>query len=147
MSDVLTIAAGAVEGFGTIYAGLEQSASILGKNLSENSVKIIEHKYVLCYATKSMQNSHLFSSLQSILNRYGSSAGSLASETFDTVGNVINLTQNVNSITPKGIAKRTAKNAGRAIVEDYRPRLQSNNVVPAGALYPDLSGLQAKIQQ
>jgi len=40
----LTIAAGAVEGFGTIYSGLDESAGILGKNLSNNTVKIIEHK-------------------------------------------------------------------------------------------------------
>lgn len=44
MSGVMTIAAGAVEGFGTVYSGLEKSASILGHNLSNNSVKIIEHK-------------------------------------------------------------------------------------------------------
>lgn len=44
MNGVLTIAAGAVEGFGTVYAGLEKSASILGTNLSNNSVKVIEHK-------------------------------------------------------------------------------------------------------
>lgn len=44
MTGVMTIAAGAVEGFGTVYSGLEKSASILGNNLSNNSVKIIEHK-------------------------------------------------------------------------------------------------------
>lgn len=59
MGGVLVVAAGAVEGFGTVYTGLEKSAGILGKNLSENSVKIIEHKY-------------------------GPSAGVLAGDTFDT---------------------------------------------------------------
>lgn len=44
MEGALTLAAGAVEGFSTIVDGLEKSAAILGNNLSENSVKIIEHK-------------------------------------------------------------------------------------------------------
>lgn len=44
MEGALTVAAGAVEGFTTIIDGLEKSAAILGNNLSENSVKIIEHK-------------------------------------------------------------------------------------------------------
>lgn len=44
MSNALTLAAGAVEGFTTIIDGLEKSAAILGNNLSENSVKIIDHK-------------------------------------------------------------------------------------------------------
>lgn len=98
MSDALTIAAGAVEGFSTVYTGLEQSAGLLGRSLSDNSVKIIEHKY-------------------------GLSAGTVAAGTFDTVGNVINLSQNMNFITPRSLAKRTMKNAGKALVEGYRPRI------------------------
>lgn len=97
MNGVLTIAAGAVEGFGTVYSGLEQSASVLGTSLSNNSVLVIEHKY-------------------------GPSAGEVAADTFDTVGNMINISQNVSYMTPKGIVKKTAKNAGKAIVQDYKPR-------------------------
>lgn len=104
MSDALTIAAGAVEGFGTVYTGLEQSAGLLGRSLSDNSVKIIEHKY-------------------------GTSAGTLAAGTFDTVGNMINLSQNVNFMTPRGLVKRTAKNAGKAIVEGFRPRIGGGKLV------------------
>lgn len=44
MDGVLTVAAGAVEGFATVYSGLEESASILGKNITENTVKVVEHK-------------------------------------------------------------------------------------------------------
>lgn len=97
MSGVLTVAAGAVEGFGTVYTGLEQSAGILGKNLGDNSVKIIEHKY-------------------------GLHAGTLAHDTFDTVGNMINLSRNMNIITPKGLAKKTVKGAGKAMFGDFKPK-------------------------
>lgn len=97
MKDVLTVAAGAVEGFGTVYSGLEQSATVLGTSLSNNSVKVIEHKY-------------------------GPSAGEVAAGTFDTVGNMINISHNVNYLTPKGLAKGTVKNAGRAMILDIAPK-------------------------
>lgn len=100
MSGVLTVAAGAVEGFGTVYTGLEKSAGILGENLSTNSVKIIEHKY-------------------------GTHAGYIAHDTFDTVGNVINLSHNMSLITPKGLAKKTVKGAGKAMIADFRAKSPS----------------------
>lgn len=86
MTGVFTIAAGAVEGIGTVYSGLEQSASLLGTSLSNNTVRVIEHKY-------------------------GASAGELALGTFDTVGNVINISHNVGMLHPKSLVKKTAKNA------------------------------------
>lgn len=120
MSGILTVAAGAVEGFGTVYTGLENSAAILGKNLSENSVKVIQHKY-------------------------GPSAGNVAAETFDTVGNMINLSRNVGYITPKGLAKKTVKGTGQAIFTDFAPKRK--NYVPAAALYPDLTEFSIKLAQ
>lgn len=44
MSDVMKVAAGAVEGIGTVYSGLESSASILGTHLSSNTVILVEHR-------------------------------------------------------------------------------------------------------
>ncbi|XP_050317065.1 protein spartin isoform X1 [Bactrocera neohumeralis] len=121
MEGAMTIAAGAVEGFSTVYNGLETSAKILGTNLSENSVKIIEHKY-------------------------GSSAGGVAAGTFDTLGNAFNVSQNVNYITPKGLAKKMAKNTGKAVIDDYKTKLRHSDThfVPAGTLYPDLRTLKEK---
>ncbi|XP_058823856.1 protein spartin isoform X2 [Topomyia yanbarensis] len=138
----LTICAGAVEGFGTVYAGLEKSASILGTSLSQSTVQIVQHKY-------------------------GPEAGEVVGNSLDTVGNVINVTNNVNYFTPKGIAKRTAKNAGKALVAGYRPAVpevdtgegsssslasgtiteQQKRVVPAAVLYPDLSGLAKEVHK
>lgn len=40
---VLTVAAGAVEGFSTVYEGLEKSALVLGKSLKDNTVKVVHH--------------------------------------------------------------------------------------------------------
>lgn len=136
----LTICAGAVEGFGEVYTGLEKSASILGVSLSNSTVQIVQHKY-------------------------GSEAGQVVGSSLDTVGNVINVSHNMNYMTPKGIAKRTAKNAGKALVAGYRPPVpevdeaagegssngfhqqQQQRVVPAAVLYPDLSGLAKELQK
>lgn len=114
MNGVLTVAAGAVEGFGTVYTGLERSASILGQNISNNSVKIIEH-------------------------RYGSSAGDVAAGTFDTVGNMIIFSRNIGYVTPIGLAKKTAKGTGKAIIIDLSTKNPSKSYVPAASLYPDLT--------
>ncbi|XP_034487890.1 protein spartin isoform X2 [Drosophila innubila] len=119
MEGAMTIAAGAVEGFSTVFDGLETSAKILGNNLSENSVKIIEHKY-------------------------GASAGNLACGTFDTVGNAFVISQNVNYITPKGLAKKLVKKTGEAVIIDYKRDLRKpeSHYINAGALYPDLRALK-----
>uniref|UniRef100_A0A182YG86 Senescence domain-containing protein n=1 Tax=Anopheles stephensi TaxID=30069 RepID=A0A182YG86_ANOST len=140
MHGALTICAGAVEGFGTVYEGLERSASILGKSLSTSTVQIVEH-------------------------RYGTEASRVVGSSLDTVGNVINVTHNMNYMTPKGLAKRTAKNAGKALVAGYRPPVpevdgetssgseleqpprDQQRIVPAAVLYPDLEGLAREVRQ
>lgn len=66
--------------------------------MSNNSVKIIHHKY-------------------------GPSAGNVAAGAFDTVGNIINVSQNVNYMTPKGLAKKAVKSTGKAIAGEFRPQL------------------------
>lgn len=125
VNDLLTVVAGTVEGFGTVYNGLENSATILGKSLSQNTVKVVEHKY-------------------------GQGAGLAAEDTFDTVGNVINMSRDVNIFTPKGFAKKTVKSTGKAIVTDFVPR--SGHVTPStsagqlsGIKYPNLENLAKEV--
>lgn len=110
MNNVFTVAAGAVEGFTSVYRGLETSASILGSSLSNNTVTIVQHKY-------------------------GETAGHIASNTLDTVGNVISIGHNTKFFTAKGIAKTTAKQAGKAMVEDYKSQ---NLLLNRGAGSTDL---------
>ncbi|KNC34233.1 Protein spartin, partial [Lucilia cuprina] len=122
MEGALTLAAGAVEGFSTVVDGLEKSAAILGNNISENSVKIIEHKY-------------------------GSPAGFVAADTFDTLGNAFIVSRNVNYMLPKGIAKKMVKNTGIAVFDDYKQNYKEEQYVAAGALYPDLRSLRDKAEE
>lgn len=44
MTNVLDLAAGAIEGFGIIYDGLEKSGIMLGTSISNNTVHIVRHK-------------------------------------------------------------------------------------------------------
>lgn len=44
MTSVLDIAAGAIEGFGIVYDGLEKSGIMLGSSISNNTVILVRHK-------------------------------------------------------------------------------------------------------
>lgn len=105
MSNVLTMTAGAVEAVATVYNGVEESARIVGSSLSTNSERIIEHKY-------------------------GPSAANLASDTFETVGNVYTITQNTKVLQPKNLVKSVAKNTGKGIVQDFKPTTSTQSSLP-----------------
>jgi len=45
MAYLVDAARGGLIGYGTVYNGLETSAKVLGNNVKENSVKIVNHKY------------------------------------------------------------------------------------------------------
>ncbi|KAI4459731.1 spartin [Holotrichia oblita] len=90
LKGVLSVAAGAVEGFSTIYHGLEKSASILGNNLKDNTVKIVAHKY-------------------------GSPVGDVTMDTLNTVGNVVVISHTAGTLKPKGLLKKAAKDTGKAL--------------------------------
>jgi hypothetical protein len=57
--------------------------------------------------------------------RYGQPAGEFAGDTLNTVGNVYHISQNAKVVQPKHFAKRTAKEAGKALV--YKHRSNHNN--------------------
>lgn len=101
MDGVFHLAAGAVEGFGTIYEGLENSAGILATSLANNTVKIVEHKY-------------------------GPAVGEATGDYLHTMGNVFVAGNTIRHLTPKSLAKVTAKATGKAVVEDYRNALRED---------------------
>ncbi|XP_075234428.1 spartin isoform X2 [Lycorma delicatula] len=101
VKSVLEVTAGAVEGFSTVYSGLEQSASILGQSLANNTVQLVQHKY-------------------------GQPMGEVTGNTLSTFGNVLAARNNVKIFTPKGLAKRTAKDTGKAVIHDFRQELRND---------------------
>ena len=46
VDQILEFAGGAFIGFGTVYTGLDHAARTLGKSLANNTVQIVEHRYV-----------------------------------------------------------------------------------------------------
>lgn len=126
MTETLKIASGTADAISTIYGGLESSAGILGRNLADNTVKIVEHKY-------------------------GEPYGAVTSNTFDTVGNLYNVNRNFNIMTPKGLVKSTAKSAGKGILQsdEFKPKIYMNKNYFTGErnLYPNLDNLAKEMKK
>merc|ERR1712107_760493 len=45
MGTIVDAARGGLVAYGTVYNGLEANAKVLGNNLKQNSVKVVQHKY------------------------------------------------------------------------------------------------------
>lgn len=130
MKETLKIASGTSEAISTLYSGLETSANILGRNLADNSVKIVRHKY-------------------------GESYGEVSEKGFDTVGNLIAVKNSFNILTPKGLVKSTAKKAGKGILEsdEFKPKVYLNKDYftgsgsTSGSLYPNLDNFAKELNK
>ncbi|CRK97448.1 CLUMA_CG010837, isoform A [Clunio marinus] len=126
MTETLKIASGTADAISTIYNGLQSSAGILGQNLADNTVKIVEHKY-------------------------GQPMGAVTSNTFDTVGNLYNVNRNFNIMTPKGLVKSTAKSAGKGILQSdaFKPKvyLNKNYFTGSVSLYPNLDNFARELNK
>lgn len=59
--------------------------------------------------------------------RYGRPAGEATDDTLTTVGNVWTINRNIRGLTPKGLAVRTAKDTGKAVVDEHRQSLTNGN--------------------
>jgi spartin len=44
MEGALEVTAGAVQGFTTVYGALENAATILAKNMANNTVQVVQHR-------------------------------------------------------------------------------------------------------
>lgn len=96
---VLEVAAGAVKGVSAVYMSLETAAGILATNVTDNTVKTVTHKY-------------------------GEDAGKFSENAMYAVGQTAMVGHNVSSLGVKGVAKRAAKDTGKALVQDIRHNKQ-----------------------
>ncbi|XP_052794944.1 spartin-like [Mya arenaria] len=94
IDSVLEVAASGLHGFGTVYMGLEQAAKALGKSLANETVQVVTHKY-------------------------GPEAGHLTENTLYSAGNLALTAHNANNFGVKAVAKRAAKDTGKAILMDH----------------------------
>ena len=93
MAYLVDAARGGLIGYGTVYNGLENSAKVLGNNVKQNSVKIVNHKY-------------------------GGEAGEVFGDACTAAGNAAMTYLNVQSLGVKGLVKKTAKETGKNVVKN-----------------------------
>ncbi|XP_074651385.1 spartin-like isoform X2 [Tubulanus polymorphus] len=93
MDAVFEVAGSGLLGFATIYSSLEHAAKALARNIRDETVVIVDHKY-------------------------GKEAAGVTHTSLSTAGNALMTAHNVSALGAKAIAKRVAKDAGAAVVED-----------------------------
>uniref|UniRef100_A0A224Z8G8 Spartin n=1 Tax=Rhipicephalus zambeziensis TaxID=60191 RepID=A0A224Z8G8_9ACAR len=96
----LTIAKGGIQGLSTVYVGLENAAKILATSLADETVEVIGYKY-------------------------GTDAAQVVDNAMNSVTNVTMATYAFRGIGLKPIAKRTAKETGKAILQEYVSSLEA----------------------
>lgn len=100
VQSAITIAKGGLQGLSTVYVGLENAAKILATSLANETVEVIGHKY-------------------------GADAAQVVDSAMNSVTNVTLATTAVRGLGFKGIAKRTAKETGKAILQEYVSSLEA----------------------
>merc|ERR1712004_15558 len=85
MGTIVDAARGGLVAYGTVYNGLEANAKVLGNNLKENSVKVVQHKY-------------------------GNQAGDEFGKACTAAGNAAMTYMNIQSLGAKGPVEKMAKN-------------------------------------
>lgn len=112
------VAASGLKGFGTVYMSLESAAKALAKNLANETVTVVNHKY-------------------------GSEAAKLSENALYAVGNVAMTAYNVDNLGVKAIAKRAAKDTGKELVKDIHNEWKGASKPPSMS-YSSLNDQQHK---
>lgn len=90
MHNIVDAARGGLLAYGTVYAGLEGSAKVLGRSMKDQSVQVVEKKY-------------------------GNEAGGAYGEAMTAAGDAAMTYMNIQSLGVKGMVKRTAKQTGKQL--------------------------------
>ncbi|GCB70076.1 hypothetical protein scyTo_0008498 [Scyliorhinus torazame] len=95
LDGALVVAASGVQGFATVWNGLECAAKCIAKNVAAETVHTVKHKY-------------------------GSAAGKATDNAVNSAINVGVTAFNIDNLGIKAVARRTAKETGNAILVDYK---------------------------
>lgn len=105
LDSVLEVAASGIQGAGTVYMSLEHAAKVLGRSLANETVNVISHKY-------------------------GSEAGVFTEHALYATGNIAMTAHNANNLGVKAIAKRAAKDTGKAVLNDLAEQRKMKKDTP-----------------
>ncbi|XP_004453363.1 spartin isoform X3 [Dasypus novemcinctus] len=95
LDGALVIAASSVQGFSTVWQGLECAAKCIVNNVSAETVQTVRYKY-------------------------GHNAGEATHDAVDSAINVGMTAYNIDNIGVRAMVKKTAKQTGHALLEDYK---------------------------
>uniref|UniRef100_A0A8C5RLY1 Spartin n=1 Tax=Laticauda laticaudata TaxID=8630 RepID=A0A8C5RLY1_LATLA len=95
LDGALVVAASGVQGFSTIWQGLECAAKCIAKNVSTETVQTVKFKY-------------------------GNDAGQATNNAVSSAINVGVTAFNIDHIGIKAMVKKTAKETGHAVLDDYK---------------------------
>lgn len=98
--DLVKVAVAGLHGFGTVFTSLEEAGRVLYKSVTKATVETVNHKY-------------------------GEAAGDVTGDAMDAAGNTAKAYWNIKKLGAKAIAKKTAKDTGKAILEDEATTRQS----------------------
>ena len=87
--DIMTVTAGGLQGFATLYNGITNNVISLAKTVADETVDVLGKKY-------------------------GNDTGTVAHETLYAAGNAALTVNNVKDLGPKSIAKRAIKETGKS---------------------------------
>jgi spartin len=104
VNGVIEVAGGGIAGFSTVWMSLEDASRVLAKGIANETVQVVDHKY-------------------------GESAAAVTGDLLHSAGYSAATAMYVDSLGFKGIAKRTAKHAGIAILKDLGKQ-SSTDVAP-----------------
>lgn len=95
LDGAMVVAASSVQGFSTVWQGLECAAKCIVNNVSAETVQTVRYKY-------------------------GHNAGEATHDAVDSAINVGVTAYNIDNIGIKAMVKKTAKQTGHTILEDYK---------------------------
>ncbi|KAM9566270.1 spartin isoform 1-T6 [Guaruba guarouba] len=95
LDGALVVAASGVQGFSTVWQGLESAAKCIAKSVSTETVKTVKYKY-------------------------GDDAGHATDNAMNSAINVGVTAFNIDNIGIKAVVKRTAKETGHAVLDEYK---------------------------
>ncbi|XP_035010321.1 spartin b isoform X1 [Hippoglossus stenolepis] len=113
----MVVAASGVQGFATMWTGLEVAAKNITTSVASETVTTVKHKF------RGLQN--VFETPNE--KKYGAAAGQATDSAVNSAINVGLTAFNIDNLGIKAVVKRTGKQTAKAILEDYKLQEKPEN--------------------
>ncbi|XP_053278455.1 spartin b isoform X1 [Pleuronectes platessa] len=113
----MVVAASGVQGFATMWTGLEVAAKNITTSVASETVTTVKHKF------RGLQNDFETPNEK----KYGAAAGQATDSAVNSAINVGLTAFNIDNLGIKAVVKRTGKQTAKAILEDYKLQEKPEN--------------------